>query len=769
MATRALATAFVNIVPGTVELEKYLKSKLGKDAQGAGVDAGKKMAAGIAQGLESASAKMKSAGQKMTLAITTPLLGVATAGVKTAADFGVTMASMQVNSGATAEQMEELRALAMRLGADTVFSAGEAAQAMLELSKGGMDVATISGGALEAAMNLAATESMDLADASVIVTQSLNTFGLEAGELSNAVDILAAGAVASTAGVYDIAAAMKYVGNTSANLGVPIADVVTGLAALNNAGIDASTAGTSLNRMLLGLVPTTGKARDAMEDLDLNFINADGSIMSMTQVIEQLNDKIGVLTESEQIEALKAIFGVQGMRAGLVLMGLGQEGFADLNTEVNRVGIASDLANARMSGLAGAMEQARGATETAMIAIGEALAPVVIELSEHVIKLMDSFVELDDEQKKQVLMYAGIAAAIGPLLFITGSLIQSIMAIGTAMKGLFALIVAHPIGALVTAIAALVAGLVYFFTQTELGKQIWSDFVEWFTTTMGAIGDWFANLWTEYIQPPLKKIAQAFQNFYNDVIIPVFTGIMVYIGLWAALFEWVWENIFGPLIDTIGKGFAQLWNEELKPFFEALAETWKEVARVMRQFYDEIIQPVFDAFGEGFQWLYENIIKPVAAAITEVFENMVDRVTTVFTALGEIIEAVFKGIVNKIRNPLNNIVDMVNHVINAINGIRVTIPTWVPVVGGRSFSPNLPRMAKIPAMAEGGYVDQPTFAMIGEAGPEVVTPLKDFERMVGIGDGGSKVINYYAAPNQSLNNEQALFQAMRRAKVVANW
>lgn len=769
MATRALATAFVNIVPGTVELEKYLKTKLGDQAQNAGVDAGKKLGKGIVKGLETSAAAMKDVGRKMSLAITTPLVGIATAGVKTAADFGVTMASMQVNSGATAEQMEELRLLALRLGADTVFSAGEAAQAMLELSKGGMDVATIQGGALEAAMNLAATESMDLADASTIVTQSLNTFGLEAGELAGAVDILAAGAVASTAGVYDIAAAMKYVGNTSANLGVPIGDVTTALAALNNAGIDASTAGTSLNRMLLGLVPTTGKARDAMADLDLNFINADGSVMGMTEVIAQLNEKVGVLTESEQIEALKAIFGVQGMRAGLVLMGQGVEGYDQLRTEVMRTGIASDLANARMSGLAGAIENARGATETAAITLGEALAPYVIELAEHVIKLMDGFASLDDEQKKQVITYGAIAAAIGPVLLITGHLIQALINIGTAMKALFALIVAHPIGALITAIAALVAGLVFFFTQTETGKRIWSDFVEWFKETMGKIGDWFKALWNDYLKPAFETIATNLQNFYNDVIVPVFTAMMIYVGMWAALFEWIWENILGPFIDWLGKAFVDLWETQLKPTFEAIADTWHEVARIIKQFYDEIIQPVFDAFGEGFQWLYDNIIKPVSEAIATVFEDMTDKVSRTMEALATIIESIFKGIVNKIRNPLNSIIDMVNQVIGAINSLRVTIPTWVPVVGGKSFSPSIPRVAKIPAMAEGGYVDQPTMALIGEAGPEVVTPLKEFERMIGIEDGGSKVMNYYAAPNQSLDSEQALFQAMRRAKVVASW
>jgi len=74
----------------------------------------------------------------------------------------------------------------------------------------------------------------------------------------------------------------------------------------------------------------------------------------------------------------------------------------------------------------------------------------------------------------------------------------------------------------------------------------------------------------------------------------------------------------------------------------------------------------------------------------------------------------------------------------------------------------------MPALADGGFVNRPTVALIGEAGPEVVTPLRDFERMMGI-SGGGKTINYYAAPNESIDKEEALFKAMRRAKVVAAW
>ena len=73
-------------------------------------------------------------------------------------------------------------------------------------------------------------------------------------------------------------------------------------------------------------------------------------------------------------------------------------------------------------------------------------------------------------------------------------------------------------------------------------------------------------------------------------------------------------------------------------------------------------------------------------------------------------------------------------------------------------------------MATGGFVNRPTQAIIGEAGPEVVYPLKDFERVMGLdGRGSAKTIVYNAAPNQSLDSEQALFQAMKRAKVISGW
>lgn len=74
----------------------------------------------------------------------------------------------------------------------------------------------------------------------------------------------------------------------------------------------------------------------------------------------------------------------------------------------------------------------------------------------------------------------------------------------------------------------------------------------------------------------------------------------------------------------------------------------------------------------------------------------------------------------------------------------------------------------MPAMANGGLVTKPTTALIGEAGPELVIPLDKFQSIVDA-QGSGKTLNYFAAPNQSVDSEQALFEAMRRSKVVTAW
>lgn len=121
----------------------------------------------------------------------------------------------------------------------------------------------------------------------------------------------------------------------------------------------------------------------------------------------------------------------------------------------------------------------------------------------------------------------------------------------------------------------------------------------------------------------------------------------------------------------------------------------------------------------------------------------------------------FEGFINRVIGGLNGIINLANTALSAIaaatgGAINLKVPTIKNV--------------KIPKLAAGGFVSSPTTALIGEAGPEVVMPLNRFEKLMGLdGQGAGKQLNYYAAPNTSLDSEQELFLAMQRAKVVAGW
>lgn len=104
---------------------------------------------------------------------------------------------------------------------------------------------------------------------------------------------------------------------------------------------------------------------------------------------------------------------------------------------------------------------------------------------------------------------------------------------------------------------------------------------------------------------------------------------------------------------------------------------------------------------------------------------------SVYTVLG-----IWNSIWGGIKSIINFIIGGINSAISALNSLSFSVPNWVPVIGGKSFGFNLP---SIPYLAEGGIVNSPTLAMIGEAGPEAVLPLD----RLGDLNGGSRPIVIY--------------------------
>lgn len=293
------------------------------------------------------------------------------------ATFSQTMNTMAAVAKVPAGQIKTLSDLAIKMGKDTTFSASEAAGAMLELAKGGLSSATIQSGALEGTLTLAAAGGTDLATASTIASNALNTFGLKGKDMASVAAALAGGANASSASVESLGEALSQVGPGATTAGLSLQDTVGVLSSFDAAGIKGSDAGTSLKTMLTRLVPSTDAAKSAMEALGLKFTDANGAFVPITNVAQQLKDKLSGLSDEQKTAALSTIFGSDATRAATVLMKEGATGIGKYIAATKDQNAAQEVATARMSGTAGAIESFKGSVETAKLELGRFVAPAI--------------------------------------------------------------------------------------------------------------------------------------------------------------------------------------------------------------------------------------------------------------------------------------------------------------------------------------------------------------------------------------------------------
>jgi TP901 family phage tail tape measure protein len=295
--------------------------------------------------------------------------------VKAAATFDKTMRQVATVAKLPARQIANLRDIALDMGAKTSFSASQASEAMLELAKGGLSVAEIKAGGLQHTLTLAAAGGLELGEAANLTIKSLGQFGLKANRAADVAAALAGGANASTASVADLGEALSQVGPGARNAGLSLQETTAVLAAFSDNGIRGSDAGTSLKTMLVSLVPSTDKAARTMRKLGLDFTDAHGAILPVTQIAQQLQDRLGKLSQAQRIAALQTIFGSDATRAATVLMQEGAAGLAKYIKATNDRGAAEALAKSNTEGAAGAFERLKGSIETIQIVIGTALLP----------------------------------------------------------------------------------------------------------------------------------------------------------------------------------------------------------------------------------------------------------------------------------------------------------------------------------------------------------------------------------------------------------
>ena len=335
-------------------------------------------------------------------------LGVAA--VNMAADFDQSMSTVQANTGASAQEMQELRQAAIDAGASTVYSASESADAINELGKAGMSTADILSGGLSGALDLAASDGMDVAEAAELMSSAMAQFNLTGSDATSIADALAAGAGKAQGSAHDLGYALQQSGMVANSFGISMEETVGTLTSFANAGMIGSDAGTSLKTMLISLANPSSKAAGLMEELGISAYDAQGNFVGLSELAGQLQTQMGGLSQEQRNQALATIFGSDAIRAANVLYSEGAEGIANWTREVSESGYAAAQAAAKNDNLRGDLENLSGSFESLMISLGEGAQGPLRQVVQGVDTLVDAFSGLPAPLQQSIVL---ATAAVG--------------------------------------------------------------------------------------------------------------------------------------------------------------------------------------------------------------------------------------------------------------------------------------------------------------------------------------------------------------------
>lgn len=715
-------------------------------------------------------------GSSMTLGLTVPIVAAGGAATSVAASFDDAMSQVQGALGGASADMDGLRDLALQLGADTVFSATESAQAMVELAKGGLTEAQIKGGALAASMDLAAAGQLNLADAAATTVQMMGSFGLGAGDATRIANALAGAANASSADVSDLTQAMSQCSAQASLAGWSLEDTAAALALFADHGVKGSDAGTSLKTMLQRLAAPTDQAAEAIAAYGLNIRDSNGKMKDISGIADELTGKLGGLSDAERDAALQTIFGSDASRAAAILMQSGSEGLAKYIAATNDATAAETMANAQKGELSWALENMGGAVESASIAFGTALAPAITAVAGVIGDVAEAFASLPAGVQTGIAVVLALVAALGPLLMVIGSVVAALPAIseGFAVLGGALAIPLAPAAAVVAAIAAIAAAIYAAWTTSETFRAAVMAGVDAISSKVQEICAFLA----PYVQAFLDQIVSTVQVAMDTLgpiigavltvivstVVPILTSIMDTVAQVLAVILATVTNVMAA-VSTVIQGAWTLIQGIFQTVLGVILAVTTGDFTMLQQGVTSIMQGTMTAINGVMQGIL-SIVSGAWNAVKAVFIG-------VCNAVSGAISGAFNGIKSVIDSTMNGAKSTVSGALDAISGFFAGLHLQFPHINLPHFSisgdfslvpPSVPSISvswyRTGAIAMGASV-----VGIGEAGPEAVVPLSGREmdpyadavarrlaaRGAGAGAGGTTVYNI---GDVTLNMEQ---------------
>ena len=644
---------------------------------------------------EKVGGTLTSVGQKL-LPLSTSIAGLGVAAVKTTADFDSEMSKVSAISGATGTDLDKLRGKAREMGAKTKFSASEAAQGMQYMAMAGWKTQDMMDG-LEGIMNLAAASGEDLASTSDIVTDALTAFGLSAKDSSHFSDILAAASSNANTNVSMMGETFKYAAPVLGSLGYTAEDAALAIGLMANAGIKSSQAGTSLRGAITNLAKPTDTVAAAMDKYGISLTDSSGKMLSLRELMEQLRQKLGGLSEAEQAQAAAALFGKNAMSGMLAIINGSDKDFEKLAGAIDNCdGSSEKMANTMNDNLQGQITILMSQLQELAISFGEILMPKIRDIVTHIQNFVDKLNAMDEGQKETILRIGMFVAALAPMLMGLGKVItfsaNVSRALGTLSAGLVKAggfsgvftkalgLITSPAAIVVGAIAAITAVIIHLWNTNEDFRNtitaIWQKIKDAFTIFAAGISERLSALGITFsdVTSAIKTIWDGFCNLlapvleaaFNTIAIALQTAFNVILGIWdvfSAVFSGDWSGAW----EAVKGIFSSVW-DGLKEYFSTIIGAVKGVADVFLGWFGTNWETVwngvktfFEGIWNGISSFFEGIWNGISTFCTTVWNGIVTNVTAFCTTVHDTISTIFnavKDVVSNVWETIKNVVQV---------------------------------------------------------------------------------------------------------------
>lgn len=644
----------------------------------------------------------------------------------------------------TKEFTGTLRDFAQYMGSTTAFSATEAADALNYMALAGYDAKT-SMDMLPTVLNLAAAGSIDLANASDMVTDAQTALGLDLGQTRDMVDQMAKTASKSNTSVEQLGEAFLTIGANAKSLSGGTVELSQVLGVLADNGIKGSEAGTHLRNIMLAMNPTTDKAANAWAELGVSAYDAQGNLRPLQDTFADLNKAMADMSDQQRSDTLTAMFNKTDLAAIGALLETDTSKYNALKAAIDdSAGAAEKMAETQLDNLAGDITLFQSALEGAKIAVSDKLTPAIrefVKLGGEGLQEMTGFIQKGDIQGAFGVLGDYLGQAISQMM----SKLPDIIAAGFELT--------RSLG------SAILEGLMEnlpdmaetgFNLITSLGESIMTNLpviAEKGAEMLRSIGEGLVTAVPEFLQNALPVILNFSTMLRENVGLLVDAGIDMILGLAKGLADGLPALIEN--VPTIVTNIAGLINDNMPKIIEAgikiiitLGKGLIQAIPTIVQNIPEIIMAIVNVF-LAFNWL--NLGKTIITGLKDGIMSMVSAV-----------KGSASNIVSNIKNVFSNF-SLRDIGVNLIKGLWEGIKSMGGWIGGnvKSFLGGLAGKAK---NALGIHSPSKVFAEIGEYCVEgFENGLEGLSDVQQISELGSSVddISKSAMSNASTNNVES--------------